>query len=70
MFLARIQCLNSKLKPNLFPNQNKIKDLPRKSAYCILDFFNEVLNFLLIFSLYTIPARVVSEVGCNVSLLQ
>lgn len=36
VFLARIQCLNSELKPNLFPNQNRIKDLPRK---CALDFF-------------------------------
>lgn len=38
-------------------------------AYCIffIYFLNEILNFLLIFSLHTIPARVISEAGCNVS---
>lgn len=30
-------------------------------------FLNEILNFLLIFSLHTVPARVISEAGCNVS---
>lgn len=131
VFLAIIQYL----KPNLFPNRNKIKDLHRNYAYylkyltfgrasehqdcffwfqpakhvlfnCITFFFlfnwgylsecpiiqsslifhcvygpirgfrfsfsffffpQEVFCFVLIFGLYTIPARVVCEVGCNVS---